>query len=90
MTQLPGIRALEIFTRIDWCSALPFARTDDLQRNQVVFDSTAALTNALNTPLRAEMRAHYDALPPFAGEVTHFPRHTVARRITPHASTTHA
>jgi len=76
MRQLPGLRALEIFTRIDWCGAIPWPRSDDLQRNQVVFDTTDALSIALNSPLRAQMRQHYEALPPFDGRVTHFPMHT--------------
>lgn len=77
MLQLPGLLALEIFTRIDWCPALPIRVVNDLQRNQVVFKSPDALSAALNSPLRAQMRAHYDALPPFEGPVTHTPMHTV-------------
>ncbi|MGB7301684.1 MAG: ethyl tert-butyl ether degradation protein EthD [Burkholderiaceae bacterium] len=73
MLQLPGLRLLEIFTRIDWCGSIAWPRTEDLQRNQVVFDNPDALTAALNSPLRSQMRQHYDALPPFDGAVTHFP-----------------
>jgi hypothetical protein len=76
MLQLPGLRALEIFTRIDWCGAIPWSRSEDLQRNQVVFDTPHALSAALNSPLRVQMREHYDALPPFEGRVTHFPMQT--------------
>jgi len=83
MLQLPGLRALEIFTRIDWCGAIPWPRTEDLQRNQVVFDTPDALTAALNSPLRAQMREHYDALPPFEGGVTHFPMLTRTKSVKP-------
>lgn len=77
MLQLPGLLALEVFTRIDWCPALPILPVNDLQRNQVVFESPDALAAALNSPLRAAMRAHYEALPPFEGSVSHAPMHTV-------------
>ncbi|MGB7183862.1 MAG: ethyl tert-butyl ether degradation protein EthD [Burkholderiaceae bacterium] len=76
MAQLPGIRRLEIFSRIDWCGSLPWFRATDMQRNQVVFDSPDALNKALNSPLRVQMREHYNALPPFEGAVTHFPMRT--------------
>jgi hypothetical protein len=51
----------------------------------VVFDDQAALTAALNSPVRHEMRADFKHFPPFAGKVTHFPMHTqaVSPRATP-------
>jgi uncharacterized protein (TIGR02118 family) len=73
MLRLPGLRALEIHTRLDYVSALPAARETCVQRNQVVFDSASALTAALNSPVRHEMRADYEASPPFAGHNTHYP-----------------
>ena len=73
MRRFPGIRAIEIDTRIDWCSALPFHRADAMQRNKVVFDSPAALDAALNSPVRHEMRADFAKFPPFAGGNTHYP-----------------
>ena len=39
----------------------------------VAFDSPAALSAALNSPLREEMRADFRKFPPFSGRVTHFP-----------------
>jgi hypothetical protein len=47
-----------------------------MQRNKVAFDSAEALTAALNSPVRKEMRADYAALPPFSGRVTHYPMAT--------------
>ena len=47
-----------------------------MQRNKVGFDSAAALTAALNSPVRLEMRADYNRLPRFSGKVTHFPMAT--------------
>lgn len=73
MAQLPGVRGVEVYTRIDWCGFLPWPRAEHMQRNQVVFDSPQALEAALQSPLRARMREHYAQLPPFSGTVTHFP-----------------
>ena len=76
MAQLPGIRRIEIYSRMDWCGSLPWPRANHMQRNQVAFDSPAALTTALASPLRAQMRAHFEQLPSFSGAVTHFPMRT--------------
>ena len=40
------------------------------------FDSAEALTAALNSPVRKEMRADYAKLPAFSGRVTHYPMAT--------------
>ncbi|MBI1775648.1 MAG: hypothetical protein HYR63_09890 [Proteobacteria bacterium] len=77
MARFPGIRQIEIYTRIDWCSALPWRRADCMQRNKVVFDDAAALTAALNSPVRHEMRADFHNLPPFSGPVSHYPMSTM-------------
>ncbi len=83
MARFPGIREIEICTRIDWCGFLPFRRVNYLQRNKVVFDSADALTAALNSPVRHEMRADFKQFPPFSGGNTHFPMLT--RTVTPRA-----
>jgi hypothetical protein len=72
MARFPGIRELEVYTRLDWVSALPWRRVHHMQRNKVAFDSAAALTAALHSPVRHEMRADYNTFPPFTGPVTHF------------------
>jgi hypothetical protein len=79
MARFPGIRAISIFTRLDWCSALPATRADAFQRNKVVFDDDAALHAALNSPVRHEMRADFKNFPPFHGQNTHHAMQT--RRI---------
>ena len=79
MTRFPGIRRVEVCSRIDWCGALPWPRADHMQRNKVVFDSADALTAALNSPVRHEMRADFSKFPPFSGPVSHFPMTT--RRV---------
>ncbi len=72
MARLPAIRAIEIGTRLDWIGGIGLARASALQRNKVVFDDAAALTAALNSPVRDAMRADFLRLPPYAGPVSHF------------------
>jgi uncharacterized protein (TIGR02118 family) len=78
MVRLPGLRELELYTRLDWCSALSARRVDHLQRNKVVFDNEAALQAALNSPVRHEMRADFHKFPSYSGPVTHYPMMTRA------------
>lgn len=73
MARLPGIREIEVCTRIDWRGSLPWPRVNFMQRNKVVFDSAAALRTALASPVRHEMREDYNSLPPFTGPVCHYP-----------------
>ncbi|MGQ0652390.1 MAG: EthD family reductase [Betaproteobacteria bacterium] len=72
MAKLPGLRELVVYTRIDWVSPAAWKRLDCMQRNKVSFDSPEALTAALNSSVRHEMRADYAGLPKFSGRVTHF------------------
>lgn len=76
MARFPGVRAIEICTRVDWMGGLDLKRARALQRNKVVFDDAQALTAALNSPVRHEMRADFHRFPPYAGPVTHFPMAT--------------
>ena len=73
MAKFPGIRQIEISSRIDWCGALPFPHFAHMQRNKVVFDSPAALTAALNSPARHALRADFHKFPAYQGGNTHFP-----------------
>jgi hypothetical protein len=77
MARFPCIRQIEIYTCMDWCGSLPWPRVRHMQRNKVVFDSPAALTSALNSPVRHEMRASFGRFPPFTGPITHFPMATM-------------
>jgi hypothetical protein len=72
MARFPGIRELEVYTRLDWVSGLPWTRLNFMQRNKVAFDSKDALTAALNSPVRHEMRADFNAFPAFTGPNKHF------------------
>jgi hypothetical protein len=78
MARLPGIRELEVYSRVEFVGHLPWTRATCMQRNKVAFDSPTALDAALASPLRHEMRAHFKALPRFSGAVTHFPMSTRA------------
>ena len=77
MARFPNIREIEICTRLDWCGSLPWPRVNHMQRNKVVFDDTAALAAALNSPVREEMRADYRQFPPFQGGSRHYPMATL-------------
>ncbi len=73
MRRFPGIRQIEILTRVDWIDAMAFERVSHMQRNRVVFDSPEALTEALQSPVRHELRADFHQFPPFEGGSFHFP-----------------
>ncbi|WP_233830128.1 ethyl tert-butyl ether degradation protein EthD [Paraburkholderia sp. ZP32-5] len=77
MLQLPALRELEIYTRMDYCSGLPFARTNPMQRNKVVFDDARALADALASPVRDAMRRDFHALPPYSGATPHYPMRSI-------------
>ncbi len=78
MARFPGVRMVEIYTRIDWVTGLPWPREDFMQRNKVVFDSPAALTHALASPVLTDMRADFNSFPPFTGGNVHYPMETRA------------
>jgi uncharacterized protein (TIGR02118 family) len=82
MTTLPGLRALELYTRIDWVTALPWPKAEHMQRNKVVFDDAAAMVAAFQSPVRAAMRADFLRFPPFTEGNRHNPMatHEVVRR----------
>jgi hypothetical protein len=76
MRRFPGVRQIEILSRIDWIDAVPIERAAAMQRNRVVFDTPQALTAALQSPVRHELHAHYHRFPPFSGGSLHFPMWT--------------
>lgn len=81
MRRFPGIRSIEILTRIDWAGDLAVPRTEPMQRNRILFDDPDALAAALASPVIRDMRADFERLPPFRGGNAHFPMRT--RRIAP-------
>ncbi|CAH1688049.1 conserved hypothetical protein [Hyphomicrobiales bacterium] len=76
MRRFPGIREIEVLSRIDWCDALPWQRVHHIQRNRVMFDSPEALTAALQSPVRHELRADYYQFPKYEGGNAHYPMAT--------------
>ncbi|CAB3806349.1 hypothetical protein LMG28614_06375 [Paraburkholderia ultramafica] len=68
-----GVREIEIFTRVDWVDAMPWKRVHYMQRNKLMFDSAEAITRAMNSPVRHQMRADFERFPPFVGSNIHHP-----------------
>jgi hypothetical protein len=83
MRKFPGIREIEIFTRLEWFDSLPWTRVDHFQRNKLVFDDPQSLSAALLSPVIREMRADYHRFPPFTGLNVHYVLAT--RRAVPSA-----
>ncbi|TWG98293.1 hypothetical protein L598_001900000430 [Mesorhizobium sp. J18] len=81
MARFPGIREIEILSRIDWIDSMPWRRVHSMQRNRVMFDSDEALTAALHSPVRHEMRADFAQFPAFEGGNFHHPMLT--ERVLP-------
>lgn len=81
MRRFPGIREIEVLSRIDWCDSLPWPRVHHIQRNRVMFDSPAALTAALQSPVRHEMRADFHSFPKYEGGNLHYPMATAITRL---------
>jgi hypothetical protein len=73
MRTFRNVRQIEIYTRIDWIDRLPSRRVEYMQRNKLVFDSPAALSEALTSDVIKRMRADFVEFPPFAGGNKHFP-----------------
>jgi hypothetical protein len=76
MCDYPGVMQVQVFTRLDWCDAMPFERVSYMQRNQLTFPSIDALMRALESPVRARMRADNQNFPAFSGGAKHFAMHT--------------
>ncbi|PVX75181.1 hypothetical protein [Paraburkholderia unamae] len=73
MFDFPGVREIEIFTRIDWLDAMPWTRVHYMQRNKLMFDSAQAITEAMHSPVRHAMRQDFEQFPPFKGSNIHHP-----------------
>jgi hypothetical protein len=84
MLQLPALRELEIYTRIECVSGLRVARASAMQRNKVVFDDARALADALASPVRDAMRRDFHALPPYRGASPHFAMRSTYGNLATH------
>ncbi len=72
MARFPGVRLVEIYTRIDWVSGLGWPAESMMQRNKLMFDSSAALTAGLASRVLKEMRADFSTFPAFEGGNVHY------------------
>ncbi|MDK3018028.1 hypothetical protein [Pseudodonghicola flavimaris] len=72
MQLFPGIREIEVCSRLDWCGFLPWPRVNYMQRNKIAFADVAGLVAAINSPVRAEMTADFNKFPPFEGGNCHY------------------
>ena len=72
MARFPGVRRIEIYTRIDWVGGLDWSCEDMMQRNKLLFDSPQALSAGLLSPVLQEMRADFHQFPPFEGGNVHY------------------
>jgi hypothetical protein len=77
MRSFPGIREIEIYTRVDWIGGLPGPRVEHMQRNKLVFADSEALGTSLTSPVIKTMRADYARFPPFSGGNVHYAMHTL-------------
>jgi hypothetical protein len=80
--KLPGIRSIMCYLPLDDVSAGAAARLPSagyMIGNEVVFDDIGAFNAAMASPVRQELRAHYNAFPRFTGANTHYP--TIRRRL---------
>jgi hypothetical protein len=73
MTTFPEVRSVDVFTRVDWCDAMPWQRVGYMQRNRIAFDSPQQLLAALASPVRERMRQDHGAFPAYAGGSRHYP-----------------
>jgi hypothetical protein len=82
MARFPGVRGIEIYSRIDWCGGLPWPREAAMQRNRLMFDTPEALSAGLSSPVLLEMRKDRAKFPPFTGGAVHYPllTRTIAAR----------
>jgi hypothetical protein len=82
MTRLPGVRAVEVYTRLDYRCELPMTRSYAMQRNKSVFDSVDALNAALASPAHDELRDNAGRFPPYSGAVRQIPMLSTGWRRT--------
>lgn len=75
MTTFPKVRAVDVYTRLDWCDALPWRREAHMQRNRIALDSVQDLVAALGSPVREHMRQDHERFPPYGGGSRHYPMH---------------
>lgn len=77
LVKLPGLRVAAVYTPAVVISMLPFRFATAMLRNKVVFDSAPALSDALSSSVRDELRADVDTFPPYSNGSMHVPMDTL-------------
>ncbi|HMK69341.1 MAG TPA: EthD family reductase [Xanthobacteraceae bacterium] len=70
--RLPGVRNVMNYIPLSWHHAAGPPAADYLLGNEVVFADADSFNAAMASPVRHELRAHYNTLPRFTGRDTHF------------------
>jgi hypothetical protein len=73
LAKLPRIRSVMCYFPVQAPVPRKCAVADYIIGNEVVFDSIADFNAAMQSPIRHELRAHFNAFPRFTGPSTHFP-----------------
>jgi hypothetical protein len=71
--RLPAIRNVLCYLPLAWRHAGGLAPADYMLGNEVVFDHIDHFNDAMASPVRHEMRAHFRQFPAFSGHNTHYP-----------------
>ena len=73
LTQLPGIRRVEVYTPVVAICGVGLPERKCMQRNKTVFDSAEAMNVAMQSPVRHRLRKDVGRFPRFSGAAHHFP-----------------
>jgi len=76
LARLPHIRSIMCYFPLPASRAAAPAHcpaADYMIGNEVAFDTVAEFNAAMQSPIRRELRAHFEAFPRFSGRVTHYP-----------------
>lgn len=73
VARLPHVRMVELYTPADVICGLAIPVRPCIQRNIAVWDTAADMSEAMASPIRAELREDMATLPPFDGDQLHFP-----------------
>jgi hypothetical protein len=79
VARLPRLLRLEVCTRIDWRSGLPWPRSRTFLRSTVNFASDHDLKAAFSSSVRLDIRADAGKLPAFTGDKPHLVMQALAR-----------
>jgi uncharacterized protein (TIGR02118 family) len=75
LARLPSIRNVLCYLPLAWKHAGGIPPADYMLGNEVVFDHIDHFNEAMASPVRHEMRAHFRQFPAFSGRNTHYPMH---------------